>query len=207
LGTDFCPFSRAALMVLQTQLKYCNRDDSQIRGWLTDYEDLWGVRLQALVAAAMASRFEWGSQTHSQPNNRVQPQSYPLGRSLDELRLHGHAKTWPNTTSHTSQLGIGSRPILIGGEKDSRRGNDEVDMDYASKNTGGGRLGESLPSLKSSGLLDSWNSNSALLGGHSRADMRGLSLKSSPPSQGMESDVRTALSLPVGLKWLANESR
>jgi len=127
---------------------------------------------------------------------------YPLGRSLDELRLHNHGNNWSSAPHAHLQLGIGSGFAGVGGNGDKdallKRTNIEAD-DSASKNGGtGGRLGESLPSLKSSGLLDSWNSATA-----------SNRTKPSPPLGGMESDARlTTLSgMPVGLQWLANESR
>ncbi|KAJ6621374.1 fungal-specific transcription factor domain-containing protein [Mycena sp. CBHHK59/15] len=212
---------------LWTQIKYCNRDDAQIRGWCNDYEELSGVRLQELVAAVTVPRVEWGSHPYSQPTTRLlshaaMSQSYPLGRSLEELRLHNQGNNWVNASHSHFQLGSGFMSAGSSGEKDtnSRRTNNEVDADPVSKNGSngangnvgaGGRLGESLPSLKSSGLLDSWSSTalgpSSTIGPHSRADKREL-MRSSPPPLGMESDVRsTTSSMPVGLQWLANESR
>ncbi|KAJ7155539.1 fungal-specific transcription factor domain-containing protein [Mycena crocata] len=191
-----------------TQIKYCHRDDAQIRGWCNDYEELWGTRIPDLVAAATAPRLEWGSHPYGPPA-RISPtasalQMYPLGRSLDDLRLHNHGTGWSNGAHGPLQLGMGSTFIAIGGSGDkdggSRRPNNEVDGDPP------GRLGESLPSLKSSGLLDSWNSATAGAGSntHLRTDIRELTAKSSPPPLGMDSDVR---SMPIGLQWLANESR
>jgi len=193
------------------QIKYCNRDDVQIRTWSNDYEEMWGTRIPDLVAAP---RLERGS-TLPFPipgaSKRLLPpaassQMYPLGRSLDELRLHNHSNNWSNAAPHAHmQLGMGSAFTVGGsGDKDAllKRANNEGDADSLSKNGGlTGRLGESLPSLKSSGLLDSWNSATAS-NTHSRTDMRELSVK---PSPGTESDVRSTM--PVGLQWLANESR
>jgi len=193
---------------LWIQIKYCNRDDPQIRGWCNDYEGMWGTRIPDLVAAVTAPRIDRGS--HSFPpasSKRLLPpaassQMYPLGRSLDELRLHNHGNNWSSAPHAHLQLGIGSGFAGVGGNGDKdallKRTNIEAD-DSASKNGGtGGRLGESLPSLKSSGLLDSWNSATA-----------SNRTKPSPPLGGMESDARlTTLSgMPVGLQWLANESR
>ncbi|KAJ6581375.1 fungal-specific transcription factor domain-containing protein [Mycena capillaripes] len=191
------------------QIKYCNRNDAQIRGWSNDYEEMWGTRIPELVAAATAPRLDRPTHSFTHASKRLLPsaaassQMYPLGRSLDELRLHSHGSNWSNTSHPHLQLGMGSGFAVGGsGDKDAllKRANNEVDGDSSSK-TGGasGRLGESLPSLKSSGLLDTFNT-------HSRTDMRELTVK---PSSGMDSDVRsTTLSgMPVGLQWLANESR
>ncbi|KAJ7245114.1 fungal-specific transcription factor domain-containing protein [Mycena haematopus] len=195
------------------QLKYFNRDDVQIRAWCNNYEEMCGARIPDLVAATTTPRLERSS-SHPFPipqaSNRLLPptvssQMYPLGRSLDELRLHGHSSNWPSVPQ--PHLGMG---FTAGGSGDkdafSKRAKTEGDGDSSSKNGGtSGRLGESLPSLKSSGLLDSWNSATPS-SNHSRTDMRELSVK---PSSEMESDFRpTTLSgMPVGLQWLANESR
>ncbi|KAJ7672660.1 fungal-specific transcription factor domain-containing protein [Mycena rosella] len=166
---------------LWAQIKYCNRDDAQIRGWCSDYEELWGTRIPDLVAAVTVPGLEWGAR----PYPPARPATSSLGRSLDELRLHNHDPNWSNSS------GSGNR----GKDVVPRRTNNEAD---------GGRLGESLPSLKASGLLDSWSPTSAS-NTHSRTDMRELSLSMrSPPPLKKGSEGR---SMPVGLKWLANESR
>ncbi|KAJ7504510.1 fungal-specific transcription factor domain-containing protein [Mycena galericulata] len=182
-----------------TQIKYCNRDDAQIREWCNDYEELWGTRIPDLVTAVSARRMGWGSDP-SQGIGRTFPvttsQTYPLGRSLEELRLHTHGSNWSDSAMPGSGFVGGS-----GDKKAPRRlSSREADGDPSNN---GGRLGESLPSLKSSGLLDSWNPGVGLHA-HSRTDVRESSAKLSPPALGMESDVR---STPVGLRWLANESR
>lgn len=202
------------LKPMQIQIKYCNRDDAQIRALSNNYEEMWGTRIPDLVAAATAPRLERVSShpfaiPHASKrimHSGASSQMYPLGRSLDELRLHSQGNNWSNAPH--LPLGLGS-PFTVGGSGDNdalKQSKNEGDADSSSKNGGtSGRLGESLPSLKSSGLLDSWNSATASTT-HSRTDMRELSVK---PPPGMESDVRsTTLSgMPVGLQWLANESR
>ncbi|KAJ6493679.1 fungal-specific transcription factor domain-containing protein [Mycena vitilis] len=188
------------------QIKYCNRDDPQIRSLSNDYEEMWGTRIPELVAAVTAPRLERG--THSLPHasNRHLPlatssQMYPLGRSLHELRLPNQGNNSSNAPHLHLHLGMGSA-FIPGPSGDTDQGNTEMDGDSLSKSGGaGGRLGESLPSLKSSGLLDSWNSV-AVSSTHSRTEMREFPLKHPP---GMEPDVRSTM--PVGLQWLANESR
>ncbi|KAF7370718.1 Coatomer protein [Mycena sanguinolenta] len=169
---------------LWIQLKYCHRDDSQLRR-------------RRILKGVPSSR---------KPPKRpaASSQIYPLGRSLDELRLHGHGSNWSNVPHPHLAMGFIAGD---GGDKDAfqKRAKTDGDGDSSSKNGGAsGRLGESLPSLKSSGLLDSWNS--ATPSTHSRMDMRELSAK---PSSAVESDFRmtTISGMPVGLQWLANESR
>jgi len=180
----------------------------QIRAWCNEYEAISGTRIPDLVAAATAPHLERSPFLPQAPKRPLppvaSPQIYPLGRSLDELRLHGHSSNWANVPH--PHLGMGF-PATDCGDKDAfqKRAKPDGDGDSLSKNGGAsGRLGESLPSLKSSGLLDSWNS--ATPSNHSRTETRELSAK---PSSAMESDFRlTTLSgMPVGLQWLANESR
>lgn len=85
---------------------------------------------------------------------------------------------------------------------------------------------QSLPSLKASGLLDSWGSRTADLqnqntGGASQKQHSVTSpLRTTPPgnlnlpphhsslhSDGPDLRAHTTLAMPVGLQWLANESR
>ncbi|KAJ6591681.1 fungal-specific transcription factor domain-containing protein [Mycena vulgaris] len=193
-----------------TQMKYCNRDDAKIRGWCSDYEELWGTQIPELVAAGTAPRLEGRSRTYMHATPHLPTTLHPLGRSLDELKLHNHDTNWSNSTNAHLQLGTGAE-LLAGGHRgkdaDRRRAKNEVDGEPSQK---AGGPGESLPSLKSSGLLDSWNpaAQSAVSNTHLRADMRGLSMRSPPPPPEMESDVRsTTVSMPVGLKWLAHESQ
>ncbi|KAJ7449604.1 fungal-specific transcription factor domain-containing protein [Mycena latifolia] len=191
---------------IHSPIKHCNRDDTQIRGWCSDYEELWGTRIPDLVAAVTAPRHERGPRLYPHTTTRILPpatasQTHPLGRSLDELRLHNQGSNWSNSPL---QLRTGSSSGAIAGNRGQdgvprRADDDETDGGHPLQNSG--RRGESLPSLKSSGLLDSWNPASS--SSHSRRESAG-----SPPRLGMESDMRsTALSMPVGLKWLANESR
>ncbi|KAJ7890675.1 hypothetical protein B0H14DRAFT_2690299 [Mycena olivaceomarginata] len=171
------------------QIKYCNRDDAQIRALSNNYEEMWGTRIPDLVAAATAPRLE-----------RVSSHPFAI-----PLRVKADYAFWSlvaNVSARPPRQQLVKRPASAAGPGISLH----RDADSSSKNGGtSGRLGESLPSLKSSGLLDSWNSATASTT-HSRTDMRELSVK---PPPGMESDVRsTTLSgMPVGLQWLANESR
>jgi hypothetical protein len=129
-----------------------------------------------------------------------------LGRSLSDLRLHTH-------------------PTVGGMENDARRLISDADIDPAlqSRNPSVDGL-QSLPSLKASGLLDSWNSGkdcSPKQGSPTWTPRsEGQQKRPSPPSmksppgyapvgQTPDSDSgRSSTSgAPVGLPWLANESR
>lgn len=151
------------------------------------------------------------------------PSTYPsLGRSLDELRLHNHP-------SHPEARGITAANDSR--EKDRRLISD-ADIDPALQNGSSQRIHssaespQSLPSLKASGLLDSWNTpkeNLTAVGtwstpSHSRLDsQRPIPLHRHSPSRmttplphstnDPDSSRSTTLGMPVGLQWLANESR
>ncbi|KAJ7066738.1 fungal-specific transcription factor domain-containing protein [Mycena amicta] len=160
--------------IIWIQIKYCNRDDAQIRGWCDEYEEVCGLRISDRVAPLVLHRTE-SAYPRLIPLTTAS-QMFPLGRSLDELRLHNHSNSWS-----------GPPPVFATLDKEelSRRLKNDVDADLPPRS---GRLGESLPSLKSSGLLDSWNS-----GAHR-----------STKTSSLEAD-RT--NMPVGLQWLAHESR
>jgi len=70
---------------------------------------------------------------------------------------------------------------------------------------------QSLPSLKASGLLDSWNSSrmEQKPQGHGANGTQASPQRSPPmPPIYQDADMRPAtLGMPVGLQWLANESR
>ena len=184
------------------------------------------------------------------------PLAYPLGRSLDDLRLHNRASHShvPDRDARGGGNGPGAGPGIAGAVSGSGSGLvgmgqherekevgplrliiSKLDIEPAFQNGingsvngigGGGQRGhginigdgpQSLPSLKASGLLDSWNSTVL---SHSREVQKGQhgngTLQRSPPRRSpptnsysnQETDVRsTTLGMPVGLQWLANESR
>jgi hypothetical protein len=104
----------------------------------------------------------------------------------------------------TQQSSSGSIPGVIGGG-----GAGGLNENTGQRNLDGS---QSLPSLKASGLLDSWNSSRMDLQkpqGHS-ANGTQASPKRSPPIPPIyqDADMRpSTLGMPVGLQWLANESR
>ena len=201
------------------------------------------------------------------------PTSLPLGRSLDELRLHNSNNNRPSSHSLPdprdsrtgsslpttgSNTGVGP-PLGHGGNENQKytrekevnrmqvvRGsstyptfqNGSVGIGSSGMNGtaqqsgsgsipgGGGGAGglnentgqrnldgpQSLPSLKASGLLDSWNPSRMDLQkpqGHSANGTQASPQRSPPmPPIYQDSDMRPAtLGMPVGLQWLANESR
>ena len=88
------------------------------------------------------------------------------------------------------------------------------------RNMGGVEGPQSLPSLKASGLLDSWNpgKDGAMAGpwsagAHSRAEAQKQSpLRHQSPARMIphydpDSSRTSANGMPVGMSWLANESR
>ncbi|KAF8892082.1 fungal-specific transcription factor domain-containing protein [Infundibulicybe gibba] len=142
--------------------------------------------------------------TNRRSPTSVSPNGHALGRPTDEFRTQV-----PNSSNHNSvhRVSPHSQPVLDEREK--------PDGGFSGTNTGsagGGVSGvsanqrghgaegsQSLPSLKASGLLD-WN--------HANSSQR--SPRRSPPSHSVnpDSELRPAtLGMPVGLPWLANESR
>ncbi|TFK32774.1 fungal-specific transcription factor domain-containing protein [Crucibulum laeve] len=312
---------------LWSLIKYCKRDDPQVRQWCADYEDCWGIKMfditqewrpqpsppqqhpypsqmpvglqqhqlqeaqqQSSLAQPPASTHRRLSEarnpnTNNPPNlgprpppqqhgvdaNRrsssSSPTSYPLGRSLDELRLHNNNNSNRSPPSHvphpdsTRDLlagsalagtnGVGPTHGHGGSDKYSsynERSEKENGINGAMAvngvghpNGGGASVGaaagapgngsagqrnhtagpgdgpQSLPSLKASGLLDSWTSSRAEVqkqqihgnNGAQRSSPR-RSPPTIPPSHvPHDMDVRSSatIGMPVGLQWLANESR
>lgn len=188
-----------------SQIMYCDRNDAQIEEWSSGYEELWGTRIPDLAVAIAALRREPGSRYYSAANARISPpattsQTHPLGQSLDQLRLHDYGTTWSRTVPAYLQHGM---------VHDSEAGTDNRGSDAAGPASDvnepartAGRRGESLPSLRSSGLLDSWNPPS--FSSQSRISVQEPSLETSPPPR---LKMESAASRPAGLKWLVNESR
>ncbi|KAJ7077853.1 fungal-specific transcription factor domain-containing protein [Mycena belliarum] len=186
-------------------IMYCDRNDAQIEEWSSGYEELWGTRIPDLAVAIAALRREPGSRYYSAANARISPpattsQTHPLGQSLDQLRLHDYGTTWSRTVPAYLQHGM---------VHDSEAGTDNRGSDAAGPASDvnepartAGRRGESLPSLRSSGLLDSWNPPS--FSSQSRISVQEPSLETSPPPR---LKMESAASRPAGLKWLVNESR
>lgn len=202
------------------------------------------------------------SHQHDSSYNRRSPGSssptaFPVGRTLDDLRLHNNNGSNSTNRSFSSQphthadRDVGGRahagscaPLGQGsgnsgnGENTSEREKEvnarrlihDSDIDPALQNgVNGENAGQrgasgssgdgphSLPSLKSSGLLDSWSSM-ADGGNGQKQTTHGMNggQRPSPPRRSPphlhsthDADVRstTLVSMPVGLPWLANESR
>lgn len=155
------------------------------------------------------------------------PSVFPLGlgRSLGDLRLHTRSYA-DDRGGNGNASGSGSANSSANErdrDNEQRRIND-ADIDPAlhsglqTQRTQGianmGELPQSLPSLKASGLLDSWAST------NTRVDTQKMNLtqrRPSPlpslafaPSPTQDPDPRSVTSgngMPVGLPWLANESR
>jgi hypothetical protein len=237
----------------QSLIKYCKREDQQIATWAQDYEEVWGVNIPELVSNSWRHQAQYPSHRPSQnrtesrhpntspitiPRNSqhresaelsaslksASPSPYPqLGRSFDKLRL--------NHSSHVDNRGPGM--VNDSRDRDARRMISDSDIDPALQGLPGhrGDGSQSLPSLKASGLLDSWNAgkDSPMVTWAPVTLSRGESQRSPlrrqsptrrspppPPSMGMapycmpqESDSSRASKngMPVGMPWLANESR
>ncbi|KAF7308635.1 Coatomer protein [Mycena chlorophos] len=161
-------------VILWIQIRYCHRDDPHIRSLCNKYEEICGLRLFDLAAPLIARPTE--PMYPRLLSTSTPSQTFSLGRSLDELRLPTQTNNWPYSPSPDR-------------EELSRRLQRDLDADLPHRNS---RLGESLPSLKSSGLLDSWNSTIA---------------SNSRPMKAPPDRASLSSSMPVGLPWLAHETR
>ncbi|KAF9485498.1 hypothetical protein BDN70DRAFT_847808 [Pholiota conissans] len=228
---------------LWSLIKYCKRDDPQIRKWASEYEDAYGTQMFEMVQ-------DWRSQPsppqlHQYPHSP--PVSYPLGRAPTSASSSNSTISSSNTAS-TRSLGLGQAHMPGGlGDANSLSGgtaggssSGHIAGGRDARGSGSGTAGQrgfaaigdgvqSLPSLKASGLLDSWGSASRAVVGasdasqkaapppptqHQRAQPRRMSTSGSmhlsmlaSSSDVAEMRPPTTLGMPVGLQWLANESR
>jgi hypothetical protein len=219
-------------------------DDPQVRKWTTEYEELWGFSMQTLMSKEWRLQYSRSrlQQSDSDPTpiplqhrnhspfrqSTASPSVYPsLGRSLGELRLHTHNSHTDNR-SHGDAHDAESQYPTNGTNFDPHQSGSSQQRNVGFVVEGP----QSLPSLKASGLLDSWGSGKegSAWGthSHSRVDFgggqkQGLQQLHSPPRKTSPSQypaspqhcghydsdpVRTATNgMPVGMPWLANESR
>ncbi|KAF8225547.1 hypothetical protein L208DRAFT_1368129 [Tricholoma matsutake] len=276
--------------LLWALIKYCKRDDKQIRDWHAEYEDSWGTRVRELVEWKLStppsvqrrhsptsqaqqsphllqqqlshrrSAEAWSSNppvsslrlqhdlsyNHRSPSDNT-PTILPLGRPRDDPRLHSKSGGTHDLSSHPQPQPDGdgggrvisgsvlgkSGNVSINNENEKEReavarrlvhdsaidpalkdgvGEGASQDNVESRDAGGsGDSPQSLPSLKSSGLLD-WTSR--MNGGMPKQLVHGNATSHSnphpypPPTH--DEDVRSTTlvsTMPVGLQWLANESR
>lgn len=128
------------LSPVQPLLKYWDTDDPLIREWSAAHEELWGLDLTDCVTKSRQQQTPNTSLQQPQPqsnllrltpNRRSPDQQAELARPLQELRPSSR-------TTHEFCVDSSSQQRV------------------APQNQAAGR--PSLPSLKSSGLLDSWGS-------------------------------------------------
>lgn len=153
-------------------LRYYGTDDPQIKQWADAHWDIWGVRIEECVA------LEPGRRVHhpSRPEDSRVPQQHDLNRSIYDLRLNS---------------------IGPSAESRSTRSISDADIDPVLQGSGQ-RNGVPLPSLKSSGLLDSWSTP-----GESRTKNVQPTDRKSPH---LEIPRPVSSNMPVGMAWLADES-
>ncbi|KAG6886228.1 hypothetical protein C0993_010790 [Termitomyces sp. T159_Od127] len=95
-------------------IKYCRRDDPQIRSWCSTYEDEWGTRIRELALErhrvySSSSAHSYGvnrlppSKHHSQepPPKKIQP-TLPQHRRLPDLRNSSTSGPRPSSHQHDS---------------------------------------------------------------------------------------------------------
>lgn len=175
-------------------------DDPQVRAWAADYEEQWGVRVRDCIRMV---------DKRAQP---LVPQSQPTQRPLPDYSLYG-SQRGPGPDFSRPSHDTRTQPYLHKTIDATPFSDARADPPPGSRHqtTGDG----SLPSLKSSGLLDSWNAptepplpswNNA---SHGRVETP-PSRSSSPRSQYhlLSEPFRGSgpSSLPVGMPWLANET-
>lgn len=191
-------------------IKYCHRDDAKMREWSAEHEDRWGVRVQDCIVLERRTPVSIQQPLpNAQPSRPQQPRDPSIGRSLHDMRLENRMPH-PDSRSGPSGRAISDAdidPVLHGAS--------------AQRNHIASESATSLPSLKSSGLLDSWSAPTepsivAAPGQISwnptsnvRADAQPPQRTNSPRSQyqpDSEASRTVPSTMPVGMAWLANES-
>ncbi|KAG5635265.1 hypothetical protein H0H81_011890 [Sphagnurus paluster] len=118
--------------MMEAFLKYCQRDDAQLRQWLAEYEDSWGTRMQELVTGRYSPNLSSQypallQQQPQQPAAQKQP-SHPLPppqqqqqqhRRLAEVRNPPISGARPSPHQHDSSFsrassGSSSPTLLVG---------------------------------------------------------------------------------------------
>jgi hypothetical protein len=189
---------------VQPLIKYCQRDDPQVREWSAELEERWGMKIKDYVSLERRQPPPVLSlqqiELESQPSADQQEDTV---RPLHEQRAGNRAQQLDPRGS-TSMRSVGDtdiNPALQGG------------LGPRTHVPGDGP--PSLPSLKSSGLLDSWSalSDSAPAPGqslwnstpHARLEAP-LPLPTNTQNQSeSESSRPVSTGMPVGMAWLANE--
>jgi hypothetical protein len=161
---------------------------------------MWGIRIQDLISIDWQ---QYQSQSSPQRFSPTMPIPIPIsvGRKGHERSLSdsGSASSFPSLGRSLNELRLHSQPITLVDDHSPAEGP------------------QSLPSLKSSGLLESWNNSkdAGAMTWSTRPDERLLSpsrmnSKSSPHPQ-ISFSTQTPdpdsprTGMPIGMPWLANE--
>jgi hypothetical protein len=195
--------------VLWSLIKYCRRNDLQICEWSADHEERWGIRVEDFVSLERrqpASALPLQQTQQTQPSLEQQGDPAPV-RPPHERRL--------SNREQQSDL-RSSEP-----RSSASRSVNDTDIDPAlqiglgPRNQVTGDTPPSLPSLKSSGLLDSWsvlNDSPSAPGqiswnttSHSRLEAQPPPRTNAPHQLDSESSRPVSSGMPVGMAWLANE--
>ncbi|KAH9935930.1 uncharacterized protein BXZ73DRAFT_89421 [Epithele typhae] len=165
----------------------CTADDPQIHVWDRDFEKIWGFRV-VLVAI-----------TQAQQN---QAQMYKPRGSPHSSKSSSNSPTSSNSSPPAVQLHAQPYEGRQGNPRALLRTNVAVTLDGAA-HVQAEQM--NLPSLKASGLLDSWKPPSEAFASSLSLGSQSSSTRDSPrrhpPSQ---NSVAPAAAAPAGLTWLAN---
>lgn len=191
-------------------MKYCHRDDQQVREWSADHEERWGIRVEDCISRewrqpALEAPLQQSQQQPKPPSNLSVPDQGDSthGQPLHELRL-------ANRAQQTDPQGFASARCIS-----------DINIDLvlqgglAPRNFVANDGPTSLPSLKSSGLLDSWNAPSDSpsapgkfpwnLTPHLRLETHPALRTNAQNQMDLELTRSVPSGMPVGMSWLAHE--
>jgi len=225
--------------------KYCYGEHPHVRAWAAEFEHYWGIRIQDLCTPAPDYRLL--PPVHHPPHHTAvytrspSPPTYKaLANPASQPKVDSACAAKPVSSRTSGEIRLSSLSNLD--HKVSNSGNAETrdkelrklindsNIDPVLQTSTGARIPSileglpSLPSLKASGLLDSWSAPSAsdtthsatnswvsssqhrAAPRHSPRETPGSPLVTSPYSDSSSSRNTTSAGMPVGLPWLASES-
>jgi hypothetical protein len=211
-SSRFCPLGKLYSVSIDTYadhivsivkplIKYCHRDDPQVHEWSADHEERWGIRIEDCVSMERGQPTPASSMKIQDPPHprRPEQQGDDPSRPLHEIPSSRGQHIDPRgSASARSVSDTDFDPALQGG--------------LGNRNQIGVDVLPSLPSLKSSGLLDSWNAPTDLSSTSGQMSWNTLShaRSNSPSVVESQEDLEVPSTplpsgMPVGMAWLANE--
>ncbi|KAJ8495229.1 hypothetical protein ONZ51_g1801 [Trametes cubensis] len=201
------------LAILESYSKY-NPDDPQVQVWDRDFEKVWGFKV-VLVAEQwrQSQAMQRKSAMAAQQQQQQQQQQHQQQAMYQPRDTHSKSASGSPTSTHSSPetqpyegRSQGGNPRALLRSHASMSDLDAAASMYASPPNSQSQLQTNLPSLKASGLLDSWRPPSEAF-----ANALSLASPPQPPPQQttlqsppMQQTLSNGSGGRVGLEWLVD---